>query len=822
MPIRANNNGHPNDVNSLLEQETANKIRNHKNYLNQKLKGMEDEALKQREINRQMSEYTARQYEQLEIKKRQIQEQIKASQYEKASLSDKLKMVELEQKSLETKIQEAEAYASVARGTESELASQQLLDELVSKRTELLDRQVRLQTAINTGCSVNASLAQKIAYAEQKRAQYKRDMASAELEYRKALENAENPYEREQARYEYKDRVRSINSAPGVSIMDKFSGAFNSLKNIFSGISSKLDVLHDDIKSTVKDTMDVIAKDMSKIDTRLYDANGQSFTNIMLKTTDLVKGNPYLSNKRYLDNVVALTESGIAYNLEQRAYLATMSDKMVTTFDALDSTLTRLVRLQQADVSYSQLGAEARLTSLLNKTFSDTSYLNTMYDSVASALIDSASIMNKENATAYEYAVQKWLGAMYSVGMSESAVSLIAEGLNYLGTGNVGALNSSQSLQTLFAMSASRAGISYADILNNGLSSSTVNVLMKSMVDYLKDIATNTSSNVTRSAFGDIYNLSQSDLRAIRNLTSNDISTVYSNNVTYQAAIDEYNSRLYSIPKRMAISEKVDNAIDNLMFNVGASVLGMTSEDTANAETIRNRYLLFNAEDIAKTLKPIFGNTTAFNLISSLGKGLSEFMTFGATSDLVSNLFGVVSAVYNDEHVRKKLDAFGINDTNVRGGYYTDAKGSITDVAANSLENLVNNYSKGISYSSSSSLATIGNNAIGDKDTLTYGYSEKLKTASASTVVGYDEAGVERTVSDIYAQLFDNQRVIRVSVADYEEKAKEGMIFSFEKEHFKEMVEQMHDKIVNGKVDVDLVDTDVNKIISTTYKVREL
>ena len=40
---------------------------------------------------------------------------------------------------------------------------------------------------------------------------------------------------------------------------------------------------------------------------------------------------------------------GIAFNVEQRAFLDTISEKIATTFEATDASLLKLVRIQQAD-----------------------------------------------------------------------------------------------------------------------------------------------------------------------------------------------------------------------------------------------------------------------------------------------------------------------------------------------------------------------------------------------------------------------------------------------------------------------------------------
>lgn len=81
-------------------------------------------------------------------------------------------------------------------------------------------------------------------------------------------------------------------------------------------------------------------------------------------------------------------------------------------------------------------------------------------------------------------------------------------------------------MQTLLAMTSSRAGQSYADILTRGLNAETTNELMKAMVGYLREIAEN-ENQVVKSAYGNIFNMSVADLRAISNMTEADINQIY-------------------------------------------------------------------------------------------------------------------------------------------------------------------------------------------------------------------------------------------------------------------------------------------------------
>lgn len=282
---------------------------------------------------------------------------------------------------------------------------------------------------------------------------------------------------------------------------------------------------------------------------------------------------PYVSQKKMLENLNTLIDKGIGYNLEQRAFLATISDKIVTTFDAFDSNLSRLIRLQQADTTMARMGMEASLTKFFNNIFSDTSYLSDMYDTVSKAILDANATMTKEQSTEFEYTVQKWLGSLYALGLSESAVSNIAQGINYLGTGNVSALSGNQQLQTLLAMSAQRGGVDYASMLTGGLTSSATNQLFAGMVKYLSEIADNTSANkVVASAYGDVLGLTMSDWRALQNIQASDISKIGKTSLSYAGAKSELASQFGQLSSRVPLSEMISNVFGNLAYTMGQSI----------------------------------------------------------------------------------------------------------------------------------------------------------------------------------------------------------------------------------------------------------
>lgn len=292
----------------------------------------------------------------------------------------------------------------------------------------------------------------------------------------------------------------------------------------------------------------------------------------MLKTmTGNLGMSMLVSQREYIEEFKKLVDAGIAHNAETRAFLATVSDKVVNTFNAFDANLLKLIRIQQNDSTAARLGLESSLNTLFNSYFSDTSYLNDVHDSVSGAILEASSMLTKDMSLEFEYMIHKWLGSLYSLGVSEDTLQSIAQGLNYLGTGNVTALNGNEALQTLLAMSANRGGESYADILVNGLNADTTNNLLRGMIEYLMEIATNTeSSQVTKSAYSDLFGLHISDLRAIINLTEGDIESLANLTMTYSQAVEETQNQLSSIISRTHVSQMVDMLFDNAVL--GASL----------------------------------------------------------------------------------------------------------------------------------------------------------------------------------------------------------------------------------------------------------
>ena len=102
-----------------------------------------------------------------------------------------------------------------------------------------------------------------------------------------------------------------------------------------------------------------------------------------------------------------MVSQGIAFNVEQRAALDVMKDKIATTFEATNGTLLRLVRIQEQDTTAGRLGMESALTAFLNNMYQTTEYMNSIAAQVKGNLEEAMSLMTGENALSFEYQVQK-------------------------------------------------------------------------------------------------------------------------------------------------------------------------------------------------------------------------------------------------------------------------------------------------------------------------------------------------------------------------------------------------------------------------------
>lgn len=423
--------------------------------------------------------------------------------------------------------------------------------------------------------------------------------------------------------------------------LGSFGNAFDSFKkdfgvNLLKGIAGIGDKLSGEINSVISS----YAQYQTSINTRLQGlvddkGNIKNFQTIEKLLTGTIGMSPYIKTSDMLNNLSELVSQGIAFNIEQRAFLETLGENIASTFDVANASLLRIVKLQQQDSSASRLGMEAYLTRYFNEMFQDTQYLSQTFDSVTAALVEATSQMGTQQAVEFEYIVQKWLGSLSAVGMSENTVQAIAEAIGYLGAGNVNALSGS-SMQNLLVMAASKAGLDYSSILTRGLNAYNTNTLLNAVVSYMQEIGGG-GSNVVKSQYAQTFGVSVSDLTAASNLQIKDLETINKNMMSYSGAVAELGYQLNQIGSRVSLPAQIQNLMSNIKFGVGQGIAqnplmaGMWSitdliQSTTGGIAIPAISVFGNMVDL---------NTTVENLIKT---GLVGVSTLSKIGDLFTGL----------------------------------------------------------------------------------------------------------------------------------------------------------------------------------------
>lgn len=410
------------------------------------------------------------------------------------------------------------------------------------------------------------------------------------------------------------------------------TGVATAVANVVDNLTDKLTDV-DSISKVLDDILGDQDKNMARLQGSMIDWREK-----VDDVSDAIGFSGIVSKKNVISKMSELVDSGVAYNLELRAFISEASQSIASTFDAFDSNLMRMIRLQQADTTAARLGLEATLTKLFNEKFKDTSYLTKggASDAVAQALMDSSAMMSKESSLVYEYTVQKWLGSLYSLGASDSVVNTIAQGLNYLGTGNVSALNSNSALQTLFAMSASRVsgGKSYADMLNQGITAEDTNKLLKAMVEYLAEIADSQTNMVTKSAYAELFGMSITDLSTFASITQQEINSLFETTTNYNGFLNETETQLKQIKKRKSLSEMVDTAVDNALVGVATNIgSNAVTYGTWKALEVLQQYV--GEVNIPSVLAAGFGLAADIDLIKTAQSAITGF---SLVSDLIKGI----------------------------------------------------------------------------------------------------------------------------------------------------------------------------------------
>ena len=349
------------------------------------------------------------------------------------------------------------------------------------------------------------------------------------------------------------------------------AGPMGKLVNIAGKILDVTTAVRKSINSWVDEAAGVLANNVGRINAAL-EGTGQTYQNV---TEDMVESlglNRFVKQTDYISQIANLTSRGITYNVEQRALLETIKDKTVAAFESMDSSLLRLIRLRQQDLTATQFGLEAALRNTLNKVFKDSTYLRDLFSGIQSAVADAVVISGSRDVTEYSSVVQTWMGAMYESGVDSGMVTKLANAINALGSGNVSALASDSDIQRLILLSMDTVGMDYADILQQGLSSSDINDLLTAIVKYLTEIESNTkNNNVLTSSYTQLFGMSMADLQAFKNLSKNMGSLTY---VDQGSALSMTKNEIQALQstQRTLVNEQIDNAFANAKFTFGSSI----------------------------------------------------------------------------------------------------------------------------------------------------------------------------------------------------------------------------------------------------------
>ena len=413
-----------------------------------------------------------------------------------------------------------------------------------------------------------------------------------------------------------------------------------------------------DMAKQLEGQIDEIASHKGAIDTRLQGSSNKKFMGsywdqLVRDMTSVGAVNPFFKQETFAKNIEELVGKGISFDLKQRAFLMTISDKIASTFDVSNGTLLRLVRIQQEDSTAGRLGMESALNAFLNNMYETSEYLSDVAGSVKSSLEEMEALMGGAEATEVEFQVQKWLGSLYSVGMSQSATQSIADALGKIAAGDIDGLTNGGA-GNLLIMAANDAGLSIADILTDGINSSDTNKLLQAAVNYLAELSESAADNkVVQQQLANVFGVKASDLRAATNLVlPGSTGTIFGKNMTYENMLGQLANMAGSMASRTSVAEMMTNIWKNGEYTLAGS---MASNPVS--------YLVYKmasvVDDAAGGIDLPFLNVMGFGV--DLNTTVSDLMRLAAVGGgILGSLGPMVSGLGSSFSGRAMLDKLGI------------------------------------------------------------------------------------------------------------------------------------------------------------------
>lgn len=427
---------------------------------------------------------------------------------------------------------------------------------------------------------------------------------------------------------------------------------------------------------------------------------------------------PFVKSTDVIKDISNGISQGIVTNVEMRGFLNSIKDGIVSTFEAFSEDINKLIRIQQEDSTQARMGMEASLMKLYNRMFETSEYLKSGFDSVTKAIYDASSIVSASQAEEMEFVMQKWLGSLYSVGMSQQTVTNIANAINQLASGDVSQLGTGT--QNLIAMALNKVGgLSYDKVLTQGINPTDLNTLMFAVVSYLQEIAESSqNNNVVQKELGNVFGVTISDIKAATNLTAQDISELKSYAQSYADAEKELNNQMSTMWTRMSKSVLLSNVYENFMFTSGMTV-------AENPVTYFMQKVL-GALPNMETPMP-----------QAMGSGLSSGLPLKDILQTALTGFGLIGGVINSVQSLAaggglNLDMWNINKDVTRGSMGLQLSSGFTQTTS------------GSRYAASGSDEDLKASAMG---------MGKEQSEQAGETVGTGDVDTEYTSSNIYKLL---------------------------------------------------------------------
>ena len=527
--------------------------------------------------------------------------------------------------------------------------------EMLQKLREASDEQYNEQISqTKRGAALQEQLDKKRQKQLQENAK-RSENAELQAEYKKLkeIQKAEKKQESEKRKKQtqhHKDQFNAIFGANTDDDPKTFKDRIEAIKDIGKNPNTGMfdmkaaivqaNALLMNLAEMLEKKIDEVAAVQSGVDTRLQGSqqdksgiNGSYWNAINKDFTKYAGVTPFFKRETLTANLQSMVQKGISYHVAQRAFLMTVSDKIATTFEATNGTLLRLVRIQQQDSTAARLGMESSLTAFLNNMYETTEYMGSIANQVKSNLEEAMSLINYKDAVSLEHTIQKWLGSMYSVGMSESSVQSLAGAIGNIAAGKIDNLTG-EGAGNLVVMAANQAGISIADVLAEGMSDDVANELLASAVEYLAGLYNDNKDNkVVQQQIAKVFGVAASDLKAAANLAKKDavLDTIYKVRTEYTTNMDRLLEMAGSMALRTSMGEMMTNMWSNLQYSIASGM--------ANNPVLYGMYKIGKLMgDLGADINLPFLNVYGFGV--DLNATVSELMRGGAMAGSILSSLG--------------------------------------------------------------------------------------------------------------------------------------------------------------------------------------